>query len=108
MMSISCCEASGARSWAAAVRPANPPSTARMANRDRIARMWALFAILAVLGGFAGRTAAAQERAPEASQHEIDIMHHLGNSHAIELPYWKVPYYKEVELPRWAPIGVGS
>ena len=75
---------------------------------SRIARMWALFAILAVLGGFAGRAAAAQERTPEASQHEIDIMHHLGDSHAIELPYWKVPYYKEVELPRWAPIGVGG
>jgi len=33
-------------------------------------------------------------------------MAHLGNSHTIELPSWNVPYYKEIELPRLAPIHV--
>ena len=33
-------------------------------------------------------------------------MAHLGNSHTIELPSWNVPYYKEIELPRLAPIRV--
>jgi F-type H+-transporting ATPase subunit a len=72
--------------------------------KSRSARMWIMVAALAVFA----RVAAAQEHAPEASQHEIDIMHHLGNSHTIELPSWKVPYYKEVELPRFPPIALGG
>src|SRR5678810_51257 len=42
------------------------------------------------------------------SQHEIDIMGHLANSHEIELPYWKAPYYYAVHLPHIQPIHVGS
>ena len=41
-------------------------------------------------------------------QAEIDIMHHLGNSHTIELPYWRAPYAREIELPRFAPLRVGG
>jgi F-type H+-transporting ATPase subunit a len=44
---------------------------------------------------------AAQE--PPKSGHEIDIVHHLGNSHAIE-----VPFVGEVELPRFAPLHIGG
>ncbi len=42
------------------------------------------------------------------SQHEIDILGHLANSHEIELPYWKPPYYYAVELPRFEPVRVGT
>ena len=48
-------------------------------------------------------TAAAQEHTGASRSNEIDIMAHLGNSHSIELPSWKAPYYTEVELPRFAP-----
>src|SRR5256712_6306062 len=41
-------------------------------------------------------------------QDQIDIMHHLGNSHTIELPYWRAPYAREIELPRFAPLRVGG
>ncbi len=65
---------------------------------------------MALLVALAGRTAAAQEHAlpPRAAANEIDIMAHLGNSHSIELPYWKPPYAKEVELPRLPPLRVGG
>src|SRR2546427_5109725 len=64
------------------------------------------------LGALAGRPGAAQGRAsapppPPPPTNEIDIMAHLGNSHSIELPTWKVPYYREVELPRLAPLHIG-
>jgi F-type H+-transporting ATPase subunit a len=35
-------------------------------------------------------------------------MEHLGDSHTIELPYWKTPYVKDVALPRLAPIHLGG
>jgi F-type H+-transporting ATPase subunit a len=41
------------------------------------------------------------------SQHEIDILGHLANSHEIELPYWKPPYYYAWHLPRFEPVRVG-
>ncbi|MFZ5623047.1 MAG: F0F1 ATP synthase subunit A [Gemmatimonadota bacterium] len=41
------------------------------------------------------------------STREIDIMHHLGNSRVLELPYWKAPYYVEVQLPQFAPVHLG-
>jgi len=56
----------------------------------------------------AGRTAAAQERAHAAPSNEIDIMEHLGNSHTVELPSWKAPYYVVKPLPRLPPIHVGG
>jgi len=72
---------------------------------SRFARRGAIVAMLVVL---AGGTAAAQGHAPASHANEIDIMAHLGNSHSIELPSWKAPYYTEVELPRVAPIHVGA
>jgi F-type H+-transporting ATPase subunit a len=39
----------------------------------------------------------------EAEQNQIDITHHIGNSHELELPFVGV-----VELPRFAPIHVGG
>jgi F-type H+-transporting ATPase subunit a len=71
---------------------------------SRLARGGALVAMLVAL---AGTTAAAQGHPPASHSNEIDIMAHLGNSHSIELPSWKSPYYTEVELPRFAPLHVG-
>src|SRR2546428_2506231 len=72
---------------------------------SRCARVGAMVTMLLAL---AGRPAAAQEHAPASRSNEIDIMSHLGNSHSIELPSWKAPYYTEVELPRFAPIHIGG
>ena len=66
------------------------------------------FALMTMLVALAGGTAAAQGHAPAPHANEIDIMAHLGNSHSIELPSWKAPYYTEVELPRVGPIHVGG
>jgi F-type H+-transporting ATPase subunit a len=41
------------------------------------------------------------------SQREIDILGHLANSHEIEVPYWKPPYYYPVHLPQFEPVRVG-
>ena len=73
---------------------------------NRFARMGG--GIVAVLVALAGRPAAAQEHAPASASSEIDIMAHLGNSHSIELPTWKAPYYREVELPRFAPFHIAG
>src|SRR6266702_1931876 len=75
---------------------------------SRFARMGGGGTIVAVLLALAGRTAAAQQHAPAPASNEIDIMAHLGNSHTIELPTWQVPYYREVELPRFAPLRIGA
>src|SRR5205823_4050644 len=72
---------------------------------SRVARVGGMAAVLLAL---AGGIAAAQEHAAPSHSNEIDIMAHLGNSHAIELPSWKAPYYTEVELPRFAPIRIGG
>jgi F-type H+-transporting ATPase subunit a len=61
---------------------------------------------MAVLLGLAGRPLAAQERTHKPPSNEIDIMAHLGNSHSIELPSWKPPYFVERQLPRFAPIRI--
>ncbi|HYK81728.1 MAG TPA: F0F1 ATP synthase subunit A [Gemmatimonadales bacterium] len=69
----------------------------------RLAGMSGMVGLLvALLGG----VAVAQAPAPPSN--EIDIMRHLGDSHAIELPYWKPPYATEVALPRLPPIHVGA
>ena len=48
-------------------------------------------------------------QAPHAqSEREIDILGHLANSHEIELPYWKPPYYVEWHLPSFPPVRIGS
>jgi F-type H+-transporting ATPase subunit a len=51
----------------------------------------------------AARAMAAQEHAPRAEQNQIDITHHIGNSHELEIPLVGV-----VELPRFAPIHIGG
>ena len=38
----------------------------------------------------------------EASENQIDIVHHLANSHELETPFGVVP------LPRWEPIHIGG
>ncbi len=43
-----------------------------------------------------------------ASEREIDIMHHLANSQFIEYPCFNERYVCEFELPRFAPIHIGS
>src|SRR2546423_6841233 len=72
---------------------------------SRVARVGGMAAILLAL---AGGIAVAQEHAAPSHSNEIDIMAHLGNAHSIELPSWKAPYYREVELPRFAPIRNGG
>ena len=49
----------------------------------------------------------AQARAP-ASEREINILEHLSNAHHLELPYWKPPYTRALELPRFPPVHVGG
>lgn len=67
---------------------------------------WLVFA--AALLFVPARAVMAQEHAGTAPSTEIDIMGHLGNSHEIELPYWKSPYMYPVELPRFAPVHLGG
>jgi F-type H+-transporting ATPase subunit a len=64
--------------------------------------------VMAVLVWLAGRPVAAQEGARKTASNAIDIMAHLGNSHSIELPSWKPPYFVEKPLPRFAPIRIGG
>jgi F-type H+-transporting ATPase subunit a len=75
------------------------------------------FALLLAALGPSG--AAAQEEQPrtadvardevapssqrEASENQIDIAHHIGNSHELELPF-----VGTVHLPRWEPIHIGG
>jgi F-type H+-transporting ATPase subunit a len=42
---------------------------------------------------------------PEAN---VDIITpHITDSHHMEIPYWKPPFYKEVHLPEWEPVQIG-
>ena len=51
-----------------------------------------------------GRQAVDPHKTPaEASQNKVDITHHIGNAHEIELPFGAV-----VHLPRFAPIHLGA
>ena len=43
----------------------------------------------------------------QPSKREVDIMHHLANSHTVEIPWFSNTYTREVELPRFPPIRVG-
>lgn len=74
-------------------------------------------AILLVIGsgGASAQTAPIQREAFKAAQgehhanaREVDVMEHLANSHSIEIPWFNERYTKEIELPRIAPIHVGS
>src|SRR2546426_1335789 len=55
--------------------------------------------------GMVALVAAQQPAAP--GRNEIDIVHHLANSHTLEIPSFRPPYYKEVELPQFTPFRVG-
>ena len=62
-----------------------------------------------LIGGPASGLGAQEEHAADvaanapAAQSQIDIVHHIGNSHSIELPF-----LDQVELPRFAPIHIGG
>ncbi len=66
----------------------------------------ALVAGLALAAFGAGARLAAQEHGgaaqPQAASNQIDIMHHLGDSHELETPFGLV------HLPRWEPIHIGG
>ena len=70
-------------------------------------RSGSLIAAIVALAS-APATSRAQGGAPPASQREVNILEHLGNSHRIELPYWKAPYSYPLELPRFAPVHLGG
>jgi F-type H+-transporting ATPase subunit a len=72
----------------------------------RFGRMWVMTGLLLGLAMPAGPARAqghAAAPAVQAGGHEIDIQHHIGDSHEIEIPF--VGIY---ELPRFAPIHVGG
>jgi F-type H+-transporting ATPase subunit a len=48
------------------------------------------------------RETVAPENQQEASKNQIDIMHHIGDSHELETPFGRF------ELPRWTPIHLGG
>jgi F-type H+-transporting ATPase subunit a len=69
----------------------------------------ALSLAMLLIGGPASALVAQEEHAVDvaanapAAQSQIDIVHHIGNSHSIE-----VPFLGEVKLPRFAPIHIGG
>ena len=46
---------------------------------------------------------AQPESQHQANQNQIDIVHHIGNAHELELPFFGI-----VHLPQWEPIHVGG
>jgi hypothetical protein len=52
--------------------------------------------------GDVARDAVAPTSQSEASEDQIDIVHHLANSHELETPFGLV------HLPRWEPIHIGG
>ncbi|MHB1223505.1 MAG: F0F1 ATP synthase subunit A [Gemmatimonadaceae bacterium] len=51
----------------------------------------------------------AHEQPHGASDGKVDIITpHITDSHELELPYWKAPFYKPVHLPRWEPVMIGG
>ncbi len=81
---------------------------------SRTARLTGIFLMLAV----AGTQATAQESSiAGAAEHgtssqpgqPVDIITpHITDGHHLELPYWKAPFYKEIELPHWEPVTVAG
>lgn len=68
------------------------------------------FAVAVALLAGATPLVAQEPAAPEHAgvpSREIDIMHHLGNAHAIEYPCFRTGLTCEAELPRWAPVRIG-
>ena len=77
----------------------------------RFGRMMAVASLVVGLGAWGATGAAAQEHgeieaakhAVGASESQIDITHHIGNSHEIE-----IPFAGSIALPRWEPIHLGG
>ncbi|MBC8086250.1 MAG: F0F1 ATP synthase subunit A [Phycisphaerae bacterium] len=69
----------------------------------------AVFAGAISVSALAPVSLAAQEHAaPAAAAQNVDfITPHITDSHHLEIPYWKAPFHKEIELPHWEPIHVG-
>src|SRR5437879_8790904 len=54
-----------------------------------------------------GMVALVAQQPATSGRNEIDIVHHLANSHTLEIPSFRPPYYREVELPQFTPFRVG-
>ncbi len=72
---------------------------------SRLARLASVALTLAV----APLPAFAQEHGADthgaAASGPVDIITpHITDGHHLELPYWKAPFYKEIELPHWEPV----
>ncbi len=51
----------------------------------------------------------AMDQAHGSSDAKVDLITpHITDSHELELPYWKAPFYKTVHLPRWKPVMIGG
>ncbi len=51
----------------------------------------------------------AMEQSGNGAVERVDIITpHITDSHELELPYWKAPFYKAVHLPRWKPVMIGG
>ena len=44
----------------------------------------------------------------DAEAHTDIITPHITDSHELEIPYWKAPFYTAVHLPRWEPVMIGG
>jgi F-type H+-transporting ATPase subunit a len=76
----------------------------------RFGRTMVMLGLVLGLAAPAARRVAAQEQAPDKTTaqvvrnpNKIDITHHIGNAHSLELPFVGL-----VELPRFAPIHIGG
>ena len=81
-------------------------------------------ALVAAALPLAAGTASAQDTAPLDAAAEqlpattaatpapaapVDIITpHITDGHHLEIPYWKAPFYKEIDLPRWEPFMIGG
>src|SRR3989454_1351862 len=54
-----------------------------------------------------GMVALVAQQPATSGRNEIDIVRHLANSHTLEIPSFRPPYHKEVELPQFTPFRVG-
>lgn len=66
-----------------------------------------LLALSLIVG--AAAPVVAQEHAPAPAGEAVDIITpHITDSHHMEVPYWKAPFYKEVHLPEWEPVVIAG
>ncbi|HEY6947216.1 MAG TPA: F0F1 ATP synthase subunit A, partial [Gemmatimonadales bacterium] len=69
--------------------------------------------LLMLLAGPAGGQAAPAAHAPAQqgpakNPRQVDVLEHLADSHVLQLPYWKPPYYYPVRLRSLPPVHVGG